>query len=536
ISLYRPGPMDSIPRYIENRHNPDKMTYRHPLLKPILDVTYGCIVYQEQVMQICRQLAGFSYGRADLVRRAMAKKKHEVMEKERNNFIYGLKNEDGTVECCGAVANGVPAEVANAIFDEMSSFASYAFNKSHAAAYATVAYQTAYLKCHYTKEYMAALMTSVLDNTDKIIGYMAECDRLHIKVLPADINNSHMNFTVVGNEIRFGLLAVKNIGAGIITNILQEREQNGPFLSFSDFCERTYGKEMNRRCLESLIKCGALDCLGANRHQMLTGYSAILDDIDRTHKNTISGQVSLFDLGNDTPKSEYALPKVEEYPIQQLLTMEKEVTGLYISGHPMNQYRDLCRKHRLLPLESIVREGAVVEDGMTVKVGAIVGSKKLKSTRGGDTMAFVGLEDHTGSIEMLVFPRVLERFGRVMEDSKPVVVTARVSLREEEDAKLICESVQPLLEMEEQKEKPAAPAKKFDPGLWLKVPSQDDPVFAKVLNLLQIFDGQEAVHIYFEDTRRLMRNYPNLRIDMNDVLKNELIKLLTDKKVTYFPE
>ncbi|MBQ9109324.1 MAG: DNA polymerase III subunit alpha [Oscillospiraceae bacterium] len=538
ISLYRPGPMDSIPKYIENRHNPDKITYRHPLLKPILDVTYGCIVYQEQVMQICRQLAGFSYGRADLVRRAMSKKKHDVMEKERSNFIYGLKNEDGTMECCGAVANGVDVEAANAIFDEMSSFASYAFNKSHAAAYATVAYQTAYLKCHHTREYMAALMTSVLDNTDKIIGYMAECDRLRIKVLPADINRSEVGFTVVGNEIRFGLLAVKNIGAGIITNILKERETNGPFTSFSDFCERTYGKEMNRRCLESLIKCGALDCLGANRHQMLSGYSDILDDIDRDQKSAISGQVSLFDLG-DNKKSEYTLPRLEEYPIQQLLSMEKEVTGLYISGHPMNQYKDLCKKMKLLPLESIVREGAVVQDGMTVKIGAIVSSKKLKATRAGDTMAFVGLEDNTGSIEMLVFPKVLERCGRMMEVTKPVIVTARVSMREEEEPKLVCESVQPLAEQTEHdspSQTGTAPAKKFDPGLWLKLPSQEDPLFEKVMNLLQIFDGQEAVHIFFEDTRRLIRNYPNLRIDMNDVLKKELIKLLSDKKVTYFPD
>ena len=538
ISLYRPGPMDSIPKYIENRHNPDKITYRHPLLKPILDVTYGCIVYQEQVMQICRQLAGFSYGRADLVRRAMSKKKHDVMEKERSNFIYGLKNEDGTMECCGAVANGVDVEAANAIFDEMSSFASYAFNKSHAAAYATVAYQTAYLKCHHTREYMAALMTSVLDNTDKIIGYMAECDRLRIKVLPADINRSEVGFTVVGNEIRFGLLAVKNIGAGIITNILKEREANGPFTSFSDFCERTYGKEMNRRCLESLIKCGALDCLGANRHQMLSGYSDILDDIDRDQKSAISGQVSLFDLG-DNKKSEYTLPRLEEYPIQQLLSMEKEVTGLYISGHPMNQYKDLCKKMKLLPLESIVREGAVVQDGMTVKIGAIVSSKKLKATRAGDTMAFVGLEDNTGSIEMLVFPKVLERCGRMMEVTKPVIVTARVSMREEEEPKLVCESVQPLAEQTEHdspSQTGTAPAKKFDPGLWLKLPSQEDPLFEKVMNLLQIFDGQEAVHIFFEDTRRLIRNYPNLRIDMNDVLKKELIKLLSDKKVTYFPD
>ena len=543
ISLYRPGPMESIPKYIENRHNPAGITYRHPLLKPILDVTNGCIVYQEQVMQICRQLAGYSYGRADLVRRAMAKKKHDVMEKERVNFIHGARRPDGSVECCGCVANGVDEATANAIFDEMSSFASYAFNKSHAAAYATVAYQTAYLKCHYTKEYMAALLTSVLDNTDKVISYMAECDRLHIRVLPAHINESEMGFTVSGSNIRFGLLAVKNIGAGVITDILNERRENGPYQSFSDFCERTYGKDMNRRCLESLIKCGALDCFGANRRQMLCGYADILDDIDRVHKSNLTGQVSLFDNA-ETPKTEHTLPAMEEYPLQQLLSMEKEVTGLYISGHPMTQYREACEKQHVTPIEDLVQEGAVVRDGMPVKVGAIVSAKKLKTTRSGDTMAFVGLEDNTGSVEMLVFPKTLEQYGRFLEPTKPVVVTGRVSLREEEDTKLICESVQRLDEQGTQPqagdaasgENPAPGGKKFAPGLWLKIPSEKAPEFAKVINLLQIFDGQEMVHLYFEDTHHLAHDYHHLRIDMNDVLKKELEKLLSDKKVTYFPE
>ena len=268
ISLYRPGPMDSIPRYIRSRHNPNLVTYRHPLLKPILDVTYGCIVYQEQVMQICRQLAGYSYGRADLVRRAMSKKKADVMEQERNNFIYGKKNEDGSIECVGAVANGVDEKTANEIFDEMSSFAAYAFNKSHAAAYALVAYQTAYLKCHYKREYMAALLTSVLGNTDKIIEYINECGSHGIKVLPPDINTSRMGFATAGKDLAFGLLAVKNLGRNVIDSIISEREEKGPFVSLSDFIERMHGKDLNKRAIESLIKCGAFDSFPENRRQM----------------------------------------------------------------------------------------------------------------------------------------------------------------------------------------------------------------------------------------------------------------------------
>ncbi|MFQ9872385.1 MAG: DNA polymerase III subunit alpha, partial [Oscillospiraceae bacterium] len=315
ISLYRPGPMDSIPKYIANRHNPQRATYRHPLLKPILEVTYGCIVYQEQVMQICRELAGFSYGRADLVRRAMSKKKADVMEKERKNFIYGIQREDGSFECVGAVRNGVDAETANAIFDEMSSFASYAFNKSHAAAYAYVAYHTAYLKVHYFREYFSALLTSVIDNTDKVIEYIEECKRNAVAVLPPDINESQLNFTVANGKIRFGLLAVKNLGQGIIQAILSQRQQNGPFHSFYEFCERLCGQDLNKRTVESLIKCGALDGVNENRRQMLLNFETILTGIETTRKNNLEGQINLFDVAQESQQTvhEYVMPPCEDF-------------------------------------------------------------------------------------------------------------------------------------------------------------------------------------------------------------------------------
>ncbi len=536
ISLYRPGPMDSIPRYIENRHNPDKITYKHPLLRPILEVTEGCIVYQEQVMQIFRELAGYSYGRADLVRRAMSKKKHDVMEQERNNFIYGAKKEDGSVECVGAVKNGVDATIANAIFDEMSSFASYAFNKSHAAAYAMVAYQTAYLKCHHTREFMAALLTSVLENTDKVIGYIAECERLGIKVLPAHINKSNMGFTVADGDIRFGLLAVKNIGRGVITDMLAQRNENGDFVSFSDFCRRTHGRELNRRTLESLIKCGALDCLGANRRRMLEGYAVILDDIDRIQKNNLAGQISLFE-SDDAPTQDYDLGSAEEYPLGQLLGMEKEVTGLYISGHPMSQYEAACKAYSVTEIGSITRaqeeNNPKLRDGTVLKVGALVSSKKLKVTRGGGSMAFVGLEDTTGSVEMLVFPRTLEDYSHLLVETKPVLVTAKLSLREDEDPKLICEKVEALT-VGGGKNTGQDVTKQFEAGVWLKFPSmEDEALLGRVCNLLYIFDGSSPVHFFFEDNRRLWKNYQKIRVDWNKVLEQELKSLLGVDKVTY---
>ena len=540
ISLYRPGPMESIPKYIENRHHPERITYRHPLLKDILDVTYGCIVYQEQVMQICRKLAGYSYGRADLVRRAMSKKKHDVMERERANFIYGIEGNGDVEGCCGAVKNGVDEATANAIFDEMSSFASYAFNKSHAAAYALVAYQTAYLKCHYPREYMAALLTSVLDNTDKVIGYISECERLGIKVLPAHINLSDEGFTVTDEGIRFGLLAVKNLGRGVIRDIIAQREEK-PFTSFSDFCIRVYGRELNRRALESLIKCGALDCLGANRRQMLMGYPAILEDIDRERKNNISGQISLFG-GEETPAGEHTLPMVEEFPLQQLLAMEKEVTGLFISGHPMHQYEQDCKRMGIMKLNTLnpPAAGGIGYDGMAVKVGAIVASKRLKTTRSNETMAFVILEDTSGSMEMLVFPKVLEQFSPRLAEGNTVVVYGRLSIREEEDPKIICENV---LLMEDALKLPPDQGKqagengaakgKTRPGVYLRLAARDDPLFERAQNLLSIFEGNTPVYVYFNDSKSLTLAPKNLWVDVNDTLMHELKEILGEQNAIH---
>lgn len=538
ISLYRPGPMESIPTYIRNRHNPELVTYKHPLLKPILDVTYGCIVYQEQVMQICRALGGYSYGRADLVRRAMSKKKHDVMEKEREAFV------------AGAQQNGVARETANQIFDEMSSFASYAFNKSHAAAYAFVSYQTAYLKCHYPREFMAALLTSVLDNTDKVIEYIGECNRMGIKVLPPDVNVSVEGFTVSGEEIRFGLLAVKNIGRGFIRELIAERESGGVFQNFSDFCERMYGKDMNKRAVESLIKSGALDCVCKNRNQMLSGYEAILDDIDSAQKRNIAGQINLFDTAAGASKPIHILPNVEELEPSKLLAMEKETTGLYISGHPMARFQEMVSKNNctlIADITSAEERGSGVADGTQVRVAAIVNSRRLKSTRGGEMMAFVRLEDTSGSMEMLVFPKVLAQCSQKLVEGSVVLVAARVSVREEEEAKLICEGASlpgeepPALGRGGARVQAQAPSTKpsKNAGVYLRVESSGAPVFARVKNLLSIFAPErslepcDTVYFYFMDTKTYNVASRTLCVFWNPVLERELKKLLGEENVVY---
>lgn len=552
ISLYRPGPMDSIPTYIRNRHNPGLVTYKHPKLQPILDVTYGCIVYQEQVMQICRELGGYSYGRADLVRRAMSKKKHDVMEKERADFI------------AGAEKNGVPKEIGNQIFDEMSSFASYAFNKSHAAAYAYVSYQTAYFKCHYPKEFMAALLTSVLENTDKIIEYIGECSRIGIKVLPPDVNISTESFTVSGEDIRFGLLAVKNIGRGFIRELCREREESGPFTSFSDFCERMHGKEMNKRALESLIKAGALDCVCSNRHRMLSGYEAIIEDIDAVQKRNISGQITLFDSANAAGKSQYMLPQVEEFPPVQLLAMEKETTGLYISGHPLSRYKEQLAPYRCTPIADIIATDEMerdIRDGSFVTVAAIVNSRKLKTTRSGEMMAFVQIEDTSAGAELLVFPQVLASYGSRLTDGMVVVIRAKISIREDEDVKLVAQIVgipgeippEDLLKSSQagrkyqqggvapqqgnQVEKPKSTSGR--PGLYLRLESADDPVFARVKNLLSIFcpdnyrDVGQPVYYFFKNTGKYHVAAKDFWVCYDQVLERELKKLVGQDNVVY---
>ena len=406
ISLYRPGPMESIPTYIANRHNPGNVKYKTPQLEHILDVTNGCIVYQEQVMQICRELAGFSYGQADLVRRAMSKKKHDVMEKERQHFVHG--NTEPGHECAGCVANGISETVANAIFDDMSSFASYAFNKAHAAAYAVVAYQTAYLKRHYPREFMAALLTSVLDNTGKVIEYTAECQRMGIRVLPPDINASDAGFTVEGKDIRFGLLALKNVGRNLIATVVRERSGT-PYRSLYDFCKRLHGTEINRRAVESMIKSGAFDNLEAKRRSMMDGVEGILKSVESEARRNLDGQIDLFgalDGEQESGRNVYKLPDSgEEYPYDILLQMEKEVSGLYLSGHPLDHYRPVIEKVSTCRISELVGENAHAYDEQNVTLVCTVVRTKTINTKAGGMMAFITVEDLSGSMEVLAFPK-----------------------------------------------------------------------------------------------------------------------------------
>ena len=390
ISLYRPGPMESIPTYIANRHNPGNVKYKTPQLEHILDVTNGCIVYQEQVMQICRELAGFSYGQADLVRRAMSKKKHDVMEKERQHFVHG--NTEPGHECAGCVANGISETVANAIFDDMSSFASYAFNKAHAAAYAVVAYQTAYLKRHYPREFMAALLTSVLDNTGKVIEYTAECQRMGIRVLPPDINASDAGFTVEGKDIRFGLLALKNVGRNLIATVVRERSGT-PYRSLYDFCKRLHGTEINRRAVESMIKSGAFDNLEAKRRSMMDGVEGILKSVESEARRNLDGQIDLFgalDGEQESGRNVYKLPDSgEEYPYDILLQMEKEVSGLYLSGHPLDHYRPVIEKVSTCRISELVGENAHAYDEQNVTLVCTVVRTKTINTKAGGMMVLI---------------------------------------------------------------------------------------------------------------------------------------------------
>ena len=537
ISLYRPGPMESIPRYIENRHNPSKVTYRHPLLKSILNVTYGCIVYQEQVMQIFRTLAGYSLGRADIVRRAMSKKKRDVMEREREIFLHGLVGPDGKVEVEGCARRGVDEQTAREIFGEMESFASYAFNKSHAAAYALLSYQTAWLKCHYPKEYLAALLTSVLDNNNKLSAYIAECLRLSIRVLPPNVNESAAGFTVSGRDIRFGLLAVRNLGRGFIDSLVREREENGKFRSFFDFVRRLYGG-LNRRALESLIKCGALDGLGANRREMLSGADGVLDYLDADKKRNVEGQLGFFDMGKQSGPEEFKLEELPDLPASDKLAMEKEVTGLYLSGHPMAEYLgsyDALHAARLGDLlEGAKDEEGGVHDGDRVTVLVILTKIRLKVTKSNNTMAFVTVEDMFGTMEMLVFPKTLAEYPELITEGKIVRVEARLSIREDRDPELVCESLEPAPPPAGGKEpSPGGKAAKnsCQPGLYLKVSDENSPLYDRAKKYLAVFDGPTPLYVYFADSRRLFRAPVSMRVDLNDVLIRELRKLLGGKNV-----
>lgn len=538
ISLFRPGPMESIPRYIENRHHPERVTYAHPRLKSILDVTYGCIVYQEQVMQIFRDLAGYSLGRADLVRRAMSKKKHDVMLKEREIFVHGLTDEQGTVTVEGCIRRGVPETVANAVFDEMASFASYAFNKSHAAAYALVAYQTAYLKAYYPKEYMAALLTSVWDS-GKVAGYIAECERLRIRVLPPSVNESTADFTVVDGHIRFGLLAVKNIGRGFIDELVREREENGPFVSFYSFCQRmTPYREFNRRALESLIRCGALDGLSANRRQMLEASAYILEQLEDVNRRNLSGQLGFFDDPETAAISEPKLPNVAEFPFADLLAMEKEVAGLYLTGNPMKPYEAVHRHVKAARIDRILDAFAdqgdtAYRDDQSVTLLGMLDRVQTKATKNNAQMAYATLEDMYGSLELVVFPRVLESSRSLLRAGQVVMVRGRLNAREDEAPKVLVSEISSApspdaipAALPEQK-----PRSVTNPGIYLKIPSLTGEEWHRVQKLLRVFDGQTPVYLRVSDTGKLIRVPSDLWVSPEPILISELKRALGEENV-----
>ena len=450
ISLYRPGPMDSIPRYIAGKNDPNSVKYLDPALKPILDVTYGCMVYQEQVMQIVRDLAGYSLGRSDLVRRAMSKKKHDVMEKEKEYFIHGKMGDDGTVEVEGAVRRGVPEAVAERIFEEMTAFASYAFNKSHAAAYGVIAVQTAWLKVHHPVAFMAALMNSVTGNADKVAYYIQYCRRKSITVLPPDINRSQERFSVDGDGIRFGLNAVKNVGKGAIRAIKDEIAEGGPYRDLFDFLERLSDAAVNKKAVDSLIRAGALDSLPGLRAQKLEIFESVMDGAARAGKKQVQGQMSLFgeELGADLDVPRPQLPDREEYDWRKMLSMEREMTGVYISGHPLDEYADKLSKlpvnYQTLSELAEASDHGLSQDQMQVAMGGLIVDKRTKTTRNGGVMGFVQLEDLYGITEVLAFPRVWERLGNQLVVDSAVILTGKLSIREDEAPKLLLDSVRSL--------------------------------------------------------------------------------------------
>ncbi len=443
ISLYRPGPMDFIPKYIKGKNNHADVTYSCPQLEPILAPTYGCIVYQEQVMQIVRDLGGYTLGRSDLVRRAMSKKKQSVMEKERANFIYG--NEEAGVPGC--VANNIDEQTAGQIFEDMMDFAKYAFNKSHAACYAVVAYQTAYLKYYYPVEFMAALLTSVIDNTKKVSEYILTCRNMGIELLPPDINEGETGFSVSGGSIRYALTAIKSVGRPVIEAIVQERQERGRFTNLKDFITRMADKDMNKRAIENFIKAGALDSLGGTRKQFMSVYVQILEHITRDKKNNLAGQMSLFDIASEDSKEEFdiRMPEVGEYSKEMLLAFEKEVLGIYISGHPMEEYQELWRKYITNTTNDFALDEETnatrVRDQARAVIGGMITDKTIKYTKNDKVMAFLNLEDLVGNVEVVVFPKDYERYGSLLMEDAKVFIKGRVSLEEDKDGKLICEQI-----------------------------------------------------------------------------------------------
>ena len=522
ISLYRPGPMDFIPRYLKGKNDKTSITYECPQLEPILSPTYGCIVYQEQVMQIVRDLAGYTMGRSDLVRRAMSKKKTAVMEKERQNFVYG--NEAEGVKGC--IANGIDEKTANHIYDEMIDFAKYAFNKSHAAAYAVVSYQTAYLKYYYPKEFMAALMSSVMDNVSKFSEYILTCRRMmDIAILPPDINEGESGFSVSGDGIRYGLSAIKSVGRPVVDAILEERKKNGIFSSMEDFINRMTNKEVNRRTIENFIKSGAMDSLPGTRRQKVAVAPILLDNKARERKNAWEGQMSLFDLVSEEEKKEYqvSFPDVGEYSKEELLAFEKDILGVYISGHPLDDYEGLWRKNITATSADFIvdeeTEEAVVKDGMKVVIGGLVAGKVVKTTRSNQLMAFITLEDLMGSVEVIVFPKNYEADRDVLTEDSKIFIKGRVSLGDEPVGKLVCEKVIPFSKVPRQ--------------LWLQFEDKEiyQAMEGEILGILKESEGPDSVVIYLKKERAKKILPANWKVEAAGDLMETLICNLGEKNV-----
>ena len=502
VALYRPGPMDSIPTFIENKLNHKRVTYKCPELEPILKVTYGCIVYQEQVIEIFRSLGGYTMGQADNIRRAISKKKMKIIEAERKVFVYG----DPEKNIPGCVGNGIAESVGQSLYDEIVAFANYAFNKAHAVCYAVVSYQTAYLKCHYPKEYMAALMTSVLDSAVKISGYIAECKEMGIQTLMPDINESGDVFTVSGNNIRFGLAAVKNIGRGLIRSVVARRNEGGPFRSLEDFLTRMGDGELNKRAVENLIKCGAMDCFGNHRSELLAVYSEMMDAVSATRKKNLEGQMGLFAmLDEDEPGTAIPIPKLAEISRADRMAMEKETTGLYLSGHPMDDYRPFLRNTHVVPIGMLMEEDSTYTDDQIVSVAGIVQTVKMKQTRSGSMMSYITLEDDTAAVEMLAFSNVLNQFGGYLRENSPVVVTGRLSLRDDKDPQIVINRARPMSDFasEEPQSPQGEPQILGGSTLYLKLTGEDDPRYRKVRAILNMFPGEGTVKVFFADTRKM---------------------------------
>ena len=499
VALYRPGPMDSIPKFIANKLDHRKITYKTPLLEPILKVTYGCIVYQEQVIEIFRSLGGYTMGQADNIRRAISKKKMKVIDAERTVFVYGDKEQG----ISGAMAKGVPETVAQSIYDEIVAFANYAFNKAHAVCYAVVSYQTAYLKCHYPKQYMAALMTSVLDSANKISGYIAECKELGIATLPPDVNHSLDNFAVEGESIRFGLGAVKNVGRGLIRSMVAKRNEDGPFQSLEDFIQRM-GDELNKRAVENFIKCGAMDCFGHHRSELLAVYESLMDSVASSRKKNLDGQMGLFAMLQDTEDAvEIPIPKLPELNKAELMLMEKETTGIYLSGHPMDDYRHLLKGTHVVPIGALMEEENTYQDDQIVSVAGVVQTIKMKTTRNNSMMAYVTLEDDTASIEMLAFSNVLSQYGGYLKENQPVVIVGRLSMRDDKEPQIVINRARPMSDFENQPQMDAPVRENPKTGtLYLRLPTEEGSLFGKIRAILQMFPGSSQVVVYFADTKQ----------------------------------